>query len=107
MSLNDGQKELIRLSEKYNLKYATFYVNSKLRKGSQKHIFVWIPYTVCDKILPLLIADDESQHFNGDLFHDCVVIDLNDVCCTDFDDDSYQFIQLLSGIKLEMEDNWQ
>lgn len=106
MNLNDDQKELIRLSEKYNLKYATFYVNSKLRKGSQKHIFVWIPYTVCDKILPLLIADGQPFD-NGYLFHDCVVLDLNEVCCTDFDDDSYQFIQWLSGIKLEIEEEYK
>lgn len=100
--LNDTEKELKRLSDQYELIYEIRYVPSILADGMDQHIGMWIPYTVCDEILSLLVeasGTEEKDDCNAYLGTNDVCIDLNEM----FDNNALdiQFIQVLSGIKLE------
>lgn len=77
MNLNDKMKDLKRLSKKYDFEYVLLYLPSRWGNGLQKHIFVWIPYSICNEVLPLLISDTEEHSFSGSLSHNEVCLDLS------------------------------
>lgn len=108
MNLNDEQKELKILSDLYDLTYETRNIPSILSDSTEEHIWMWVPYNVCDEILPLLTKasgiewDDNCKAILGT---DSLCIDLNEMfAAADLD---YEFIQALSGIKLEMEEEYK
>ena len=102
MNLNDEQNELKILSDLYDLTYETRNIPSILSDSTEEHIWMWVPYNVCEEILPLLTKasgiewDDNCKAILGT---DSLCIDLNEMfAAADLD---YEFIQALSGIKLK------